>query len=140
MTPSRKNNKHYPPESVIKMNSNASCYTTAQHNSLSHNHHQQRNDQSNRSLSGNVVDEKYYQNPHFHNNHSHSQNNNQKTSRKNPHKINREFIPSFILVDTCKEGNERKVREICRKLMALEAEEAESVVNFQDQTGRVRVN
>lgn len=50
------------------------------------------------------------------------------------------FVPSFILLDACKINDERKVKEICRKLTTLGVEDMQPVINFQDHTGRVRSN
>jgi len=52
-------------------------------------------------------------------------------------KREKEFIPSFLLIDACKTNNERKVKEICKRLSSLSDEETQPVANFQDQTGRV---
>lgn len=49
----------------------------------------------------------------------------------------RDFVPSFVLIDACKTNNDRKVREICRKLATLAPDDVHPVANFQDQTGRV---
>lgn len=158
MTPSRRNNKHYPPETSgsgmsVRNNTTSSStgfrqsqtstaknthhelYELQRYDNLSQNNNTMRDTGSSRSQS--LVREQT-QNT-FRSSSNHSQSVNQKTCHKSLNKINRndEFIPLFVLVDASKEDNERKVREICRKLVFLQTEEAEPVVNFQDQTGRV---
>ncbi|CAL8126284.1 unnamed protein product [Orchesella dallaii] len=142
MTPNRKNNKHNTRESpassgAIKGNI-SSCYEQS--------YCQQRRDHISRNSQGSVFDGKDAYQRILNHSLIHNHNNNQQqqsSSRTRDRKIKRnesEFIPSFVLVDACKENNERKIREICRKLLALEEEEAATVVNFQDQAGRTALS
>lgn len=48
-----------------------------------------------------------------------------------------ECFPPFLLHDYCKNNNEKKVKELVRKLCCLSSLEVEPIVNYQDQTGRV---
>ncbi|OXA57450.1 Inversin [Folsomia candida] len=65
-----------------------------------------------------------------------SNQNNLEARRELREKRERDFVPSFVLLDACISNNERKVREICRKLSTLDDDDVEPVINFQDQAGR----
>ncbi|ODM98206.1 Ankyrin repeat domain-containing protein 33B [Orchesella cincta] len=141
MTPSRKNNKHSTRESPASTRAingnNGSCYVQS--------YCQQRRDHINRNSQ--EREHVFNENETYHHdmvNHSRNLNQQQQQStRCRDRKVkrnDREFIPLFVLVDACKENNERKIREICRKLLALSEEEAAPVVNFQDQAGRTALS
>lgn len=154
MTPSRKN-KQYLPESTggrgaIKTSTNTNFQSMQmQQRAVSRQNYQQQQqqrwDQSRQSVrgimtAGATMNEKY-QHPNINSSDPTRSQNGFSNHNRIQKKINKndhiEFIPLFVLSDACRENSERKVREICRKLMLLEADEAEPVVNFQDQTGRV---
>jgi hypothetical protein len=59
------------------------------------------------------------------------------TRKEQRERREREFVPSFLLIDACKTNNERKVKEICKKLSTLSTDDVQPVANFQDQAGRV---
>jgi len=50
-----------------------------------------------------------------------------------------EYIPTFMLLDYCKAANERKVKELVKKMENLPIQDVDPVVNFQDHTGRVNI-
>ncbi|CAG7836640.1 unnamed protein product [Allacma fusca] len=52
----------------------------------------------------------------------------------------KEFIPSFVLVDASKSNNERKIRELVRRMTAMCSEDVDPIVNFQDSCGRTALS
>ena len=72
-------------------------------------------------------------NPSHHRNSIPANNNNNNNVVNKP----KEFVPSFVLVDACKANNERKIRDLVRRLTPFSCEDVDPIVNFQDSCGRV---